>query len=67
MSKIRGVAFLFGEKTMTNLKDSFPKKIHTIIKVDLDDLKKLDDLVDKANDEAELKTKVETNPRKRAK
>ena len=52
---------------MTNLKDSFPKKIHTIIKVDLDDLKKLDDLVDKANDEAELKTKVETNPRKRAK
>lgn len=34
---------------MTNLEDSFPKKLHTIIKVDLDDLKKLDDLVDKVN------------------
>lgn len=48
---------------MANLEDSFPKKIHTIIKVDLDDLKKLDDLVDKVNAEAEINKQVEENTR----
>ncbi len=46
---------------MTNLEDSFPKKIHTTIKIDPEDLKKLDDLVDKAEAEAEINKQVALN------